>query len=159
MLPRIFSALPPDTLGGHRSRFYDQYKALTEFYHQSANLQFFKNLIKVPHLPKVSCSLWQNIESWACLVNSLLSFTGAAQFSECFESSRSRQTCGDRSWLGTGTRTSGSRHWPPHRHFFHSKQRRHRSDVTQSKSKSKWPTEKSSRPWWKVNTQSYNFIQ
>ena len=51
-----YAGLPADTLGGHRTRFYDQYKALLEFYHQSANLQFFKNLIKVPHLPKVSAT-------------------------------------------------------------------------------------------------------
>lgn len=58
------SGLPADTLGGHRTRFYDQYKALVEFYHQSANLQFFKNLIRVPHLPKVSVSVINIIRSF-----------------------------------------------------------------------------------------------
>ena len=50
MLP---AGLPPDTLGGHRTRFYDQYKALKKFYNTTANMQFFKNLIRVPHLPEV----------------------------------------------------------------------------------------------------------
>ena len=50
MLP---PGLPSDTLGGHRTRFYDQYKALKKFYNTTANMQFFKNLIRVPHLPEV----------------------------------------------------------------------------------------------------------
>ncbi|ELT94289.1 hypothetical protein CAPTEDRAFT_179070 [Capitella teleta] len=51
ILFRLHSSLPADTLSGHRERFYKQYKILKQFYHSSSNLQYFKNLIRVPHLP------------------------------------------------------------------------------------------------------------
>ncbi|XP_052799561.1 huntingtin-interacting protein 1-like isoform X2 [Mya arenaria] len=48
---KLHSSLPGDTLAGHRDRFLDQYKKLKEFYFQSSNLQYFKNLVQVPLLP------------------------------------------------------------------------------------------------------------
>ena len=51
------SGLTADTLAGHRDRFYQQYKNLKNFYYSSTNLQYFKNLIKVPSLPDVSIVL------------------------------------------------------------------------------------------------------
>ncbi|KAL4223742.1 histidine permease [Mactra antiquata] len=49
---KLHSSLPPDTLSGHRDRFLGQYKKLKEFYYQSSNLQYFKNLVQVPVLPE-----------------------------------------------------------------------------------------------------------
>ncbi|XP_060569865.1 huntingtin-interacting protein 1-like isoform X2 [Ruditapes philippinarum] len=51
ILFKLHSSLPPDTLSGHRDRFLAQYKKLKEFYFQSSNLQYFKNLVTVPLLP------------------------------------------------------------------------------------------------------------
>ncbi|KAI0238937.1 Huntingtin-interacting protein 1, partial [Lamellibrachia satsuma] len=51
LLFKLHSSLPPDTLGGHRDRFYQQYESLKKFYSNSANLQYFKHLISVPVLP------------------------------------------------------------------------------------------------------------
>ncbi|XP_053376325.1 huntingtin-interacting protein 1-like isoform X2 [Mercenaria mercenaria] len=51
ILFKLHSSLPPDTLSGHRDRFLSQYKKLKEFYFQSSNLQYFKNLVTVPLLP------------------------------------------------------------------------------------------------------------
>lgn len=52
-LPKWESVLPPGTLDGHRSRFNSQFIALKDFYINSSNLQYFKNLIQVPLLPNV----------------------------------------------------------------------------------------------------------
>lgn len=51
ILFRLHSCLPPDTLTGHRDRFYNQYRSLKQFYYNTQNLQYFKNLIRVPTLP------------------------------------------------------------------------------------------------------------
>ncbi|XP_041349097.1 huntingtin-interacting protein 1-like isoform X2 [Gigantopelta aegis] len=48
---RLHSSLPPDTLSGHRDRFLQGYKKLKQFYYNSHNLQYFKNLVQVPLLP------------------------------------------------------------------------------------------------------------
>lgn len=48
---KLHSSLPPDTLAGHRDRFLSQYRRLKQFYFNSANLQYFKNLVQVPLLP------------------------------------------------------------------------------------------------------------
>lgn len=48
---KLHSSLPPDTLSGHRDRFLSGYQRLKQFYHQSGNLQYFKNLVQVPLLP------------------------------------------------------------------------------------------------------------
>lgn len=50
LLFKLHNCLPPDTLEGHRLRFLKQFKALRQFYLQSANLQYFKTLIQVPFL-------------------------------------------------------------------------------------------------------------
>lgn len=53
------SVLPPGTLDGHRTRFNSQFIALKDFYINSSNLQYFKNLIQVPLLPNVrSQAIW-----------------------------------------------------------------------------------------------------
>ncbi|XP_067687684.1 huntingtin-interacting protein 1-like isoform X6 [Haliotis asinina] len=49
---RLHSSLTPDTLSGHRERFLKGYKRLKQFYHSSATLQYFKNLVQVPALPE-----------------------------------------------------------------------------------------------------------
>lgn len=51
ILFKLHSCLPADTLTGHRDRFYKQYKSLKQFYYNTQNLQYFKNLIRVPSLP------------------------------------------------------------------------------------------------------------
>lgn len=51
ILFRLHSCLPSDTLTGHRDRFYNQYRSLKQFYFNTQNLQYFKNLIRVPTLP------------------------------------------------------------------------------------------------------------
>ncbi|ESO95313.1 hypothetical protein LOTGIDRAFT_116962 [Lottia gigantea] len=48
---RLHSSLTPDTLSGHRERFLKGYNKLKQFYHSSSNLQYFKSLVQVPHLP------------------------------------------------------------------------------------------------------------
>ncbi|RXG55853.1 hypothetical protein Avbf_06216 [Armadillidium vulgare] len=40
-------------LSGHRVRFNQQFKVLHNFYNNTRNLQYFKTLIQVPHLPQV----------------------------------------------------------------------------------------------------------
>ncbi|GFR93599.1 huntingtin-interacting protein 1 [Elysia marginata] len=47
----LHSSLPPDTLFGHRDRFLVCYKKLKDFYLKCSNLQYFKHLVQVPHLP------------------------------------------------------------------------------------------------------------
>lgn len=48
---RLHNVLPPGTLEGHRTRFLSQFKLLRQFYINSSNLQYFRNLIQVPLLP------------------------------------------------------------------------------------------------------------
>ena len=43
--------LPPDTLSGHTSRFFQQFSKLGKFYNSCRNLQYFKYLVQVPSLP------------------------------------------------------------------------------------------------------------
>ncbi|KFM62103.1 Huntingtin-interacting protein 1, partial [Stegodyphus mimosarum] len=52
VLFKLHSALPPDTLTGHRERFLKQFKSLQQFYVSASNLQYFKHLIHVPLLPE-----------------------------------------------------------------------------------------------------------
>ncbi|XP_037077183.1 huntingtin-interacting protein 1-like [Pollicipes pollicipes] len=49
---QLHSILPPDLLSGHRQRFNKLFASLKQFYHKSANLQYFKTLIQVPQLPE-----------------------------------------------------------------------------------------------------------
>lgn len=51
VLFKLHNVLPPSTLEGHRKRFLDQFKILKQFYINSSNLQYFRNLIQVPLLP------------------------------------------------------------------------------------------------------------
>lgn len=47
----LHANLPEDLLSGHRDRFRVIFKQLNNFYKQSGQLQYFINLITVPHLP------------------------------------------------------------------------------------------------------------
>lgn len=51
LLFRLHQELPPDTLAGHRERFQKFFKVLKEFYNNTTNLQYFKDLISIPSLP------------------------------------------------------------------------------------------------------------
>ncbi|XP_044753596.1 huntingtin-interacting protein 1 isoform X2 [Coccinella septempunctata] len=51
ILFRLHYALPPDTLTGHRDRFMKIFRILKEFYNNTTNLQYFKDLISIPSLP------------------------------------------------------------------------------------------------------------
>lgn len=53
ILFKLHSALPPDTLDGHRKRFLKQFRDLKQFYQNSNTLQYFRNLISIPSLPEV----------------------------------------------------------------------------------------------------------
>lgn len=50
---KLHSTLPPDTLTGHRERFYDVFRKTKKFYEEAANLQYFKYLVSIPTLPTV----------------------------------------------------------------------------------------------------------
>ncbi|XP_044732673.1 huntingtin-interacting protein 1 isoform X2 [Chrysoperla carnea] len=52
ILFKLHSALPPDTLDGHRKRFLKQFRDLKQFYQNSNTLQYFRNLISIPSLPE-----------------------------------------------------------------------------------------------------------
>ncbi|KAK9876917.1 hypothetical protein WA026_015952 [Henosepilachna vigintioctopunctata] len=52
ILFRLHYTLPPDTLVGHRDRFLKIFKLLKEFYNSTTTLQYFKDLISIPSLPK-----------------------------------------------------------------------------------------------------------
>lgn len=51
ILFKLHASLPSDTLSGHRNRFLKQFKDLRQFYLNTSNLQYFKNLIQIPLLP------------------------------------------------------------------------------------------------------------
>ena len=51
LLFKLHAALPPATLEGHRDRFYNQFKLLKQFYSNSRDLHYFKQLVRVPDLP------------------------------------------------------------------------------------------------------------
>ncbi|KAL3270323.1 hypothetical protein HHI36_009373 [Cryptolaemus montrouzieri] len=51
ILFRLHYALSPDTLAGHRDRFLKIFKVLKDFYNNTTNLQYFKDLISIPSLP------------------------------------------------------------------------------------------------------------
>lgn len=53
ILFRLHLSLPPDVLSGHRHRFLKQFKVLKQFYQNTSNLQYFKELIAIPPLPEV----------------------------------------------------------------------------------------------------------
>lgn len=57
ILFKLHSALPPDTLSGHRERFLKQFEELKLFYQNSSTLHYFKNLITIPSLPEVKTFL------------------------------------------------------------------------------------------------------
>lgn len=58
VLFKLHSALPPDTLDGHRKRFLKQFRDLKQFYTNSRTLQYFRNLISIPSLPEVSIHIF-----------------------------------------------------------------------------------------------------
>lgn len=54
ILFKLHSALPADTLSGHRDRFFKQFQNLKNFYNTVKHMQYFKHLITIPSLPSVS---------------------------------------------------------------------------------------------------------
>ena len=54
MLFKLHSALPADTLAGHRERFLKQFRDLKSFYNTVMHMHYFKHLITIPSLPDVS---------------------------------------------------------------------------------------------------------
>lgn len=53
MLFKLHSALPADTLAGHRERFLKQFRDLKSFYNTVMHMHYFKHLITIPTLPEV----------------------------------------------------------------------------------------------------------
>uniref|UniRef100_A0A915DZ97 Huntingtin interacting protein 1 n=1 Tax=Ditylenchus dipsaci TaxID=166011 RepID=A0A915DZ97_9BILA len=51
---KLHSTLPPDTLTGHRERFYDVFRKTKKFYEEATNLQYFKYLVSIPTLPTIA---------------------------------------------------------------------------------------------------------
>ncbi|XP_026327310.1 huntingtin-interacting protein 1-related protein isoform X2 [Hyposmocoma kahamanoa] len=51
LLFRLHAFLPPDTLSGHRHRFQQQFKKLSQFYKHASSLQYYRNLLTLPVLP------------------------------------------------------------------------------------------------------------
>ncbi|XP_059052001.1 huntingtin-interacting protein 1 [Achroia grisella] len=51
LLFKLHAALPDDTLGGHRTRFRQQFKKLSSFYKHASSLQYYRNLLTLPVLP------------------------------------------------------------------------------------------------------------
>ncbi|XP_019870128.1 huntingtin-interacting protein 1 isoform X2 [Aethina tumida] len=49
---KLHASLQPDILLGHRERFLKQFKQLKQFYQNTSNLQYFKDLIAIPPLPE-----------------------------------------------------------------------------------------------------------
>ena len=45
--------LPPDSLDGHRDRFYLQHKRLKTFCFEAAALSYVTNLTPIPNIPEV----------------------------------------------------------------------------------------------------------
>ncbi|KAI1729960.1 ANTH domain-containing protein [Ditylenchus destructor] len=56
---KLHSTLPPDTLTGHRERFYDVFRKTKKFYEEAANLQYFKYLVSIPTLPGMAPNFLQ----------------------------------------------------------------------------------------------------
>ncbi|XP_014214234.1 huntingtin-interacting protein 1 [Copidosoma floridanum] len=52
MLFKLHSALPADTLSGHRDRFLKQFRELKSFYNTVMHMHYFKHLITIPSLPE-----------------------------------------------------------------------------------------------------------
>jgi huntingtin interacting protein 1 len=52
ILFKLHYSLPSDILSGHRDRFLKQFKLLKQFYQNTSNLQYFKDLIAIPPLPE-----------------------------------------------------------------------------------------------------------
>lgn len=52
ILFKLHSALPADTLAGHRDRFSKQFQELKKFYNTVKQRQYFKHLITIPTLPE-----------------------------------------------------------------------------------------------------------
>jgi len=46
--------LPPDSLDGHRDRFYLQHRRLKTFCFEAAALSYVTNLTAIPNIPEVS---------------------------------------------------------------------------------------------------------
>lgn len=49
-----FTELSPDLLEGHRQRFLKVFAGLKQFYEKTMSLQYFKTLIEIQQLPKVT---------------------------------------------------------------------------------------------------------
>jgi huntingtin interacting protein 1 len=58
ILFKLHYSLPSDILSGHRDRFLKQFKLLKQFYQNTSNLQYFKDLIAIPPLPEVRRFHW-----------------------------------------------------------------------------------------------------
>lgn len=58
ILFKLHYSLPSDILSGHRDRFLKQFKLLKQFYQNTSNLQYFKDLIAIPPLPEVRRFDW-----------------------------------------------------------------------------------------------------
>jgi len=50
LMKALHSALPADTLAGHRERFNRQYQALRKYFHEASKLEYLKSLVKIPSL-------------------------------------------------------------------------------------------------------------
>lgn len=50
---KLHAKISPDTLVGHRERFYDNFQKIKKFYEEAICLQYFKYLVSIPSLPIV----------------------------------------------------------------------------------------------------------
>lgn len=50
---KLHATLPPDTLTGHRERFYASFRKIKKFFEEAGNLQYYKYLVSIPSLPSV----------------------------------------------------------------------------------------------------------
>lgn len=73
----LHGGLGQQNLAGHRERFLLQHKALKEFYINTSNLQYFKTLIQIPHLPDrppnflIASDLQQHVTPKVVMISSL----------------------------------------------------------------------------------------
>ena len=49
---KLHKSLPPDTLAGHRDRYFTQHKRLKLFCLETSNLQYVTNLMPIPNIPE-----------------------------------------------------------------------------------------------------------
>ena len=63
VLFELHAELPADTLSGHRDRFLNQFNELNRFYDATSTMHYFRNLITVPTLSRVSENFFKNSKS------------------------------------------------------------------------------------------------